>query len=69
MSFALIFLIPWYACLTYHRFRRAGYQAIDRICDYYISLRDKPVSSQVEPGYLRKALPGIYLPFWLVLSV
>ncbi|KAG1794187.1 pyridoxal phosphate-dependent transferase [Suillus plorans] len=40
------------------QFRRAGYQAIDRICDYYISLRDKPVSSQVEPGYLRKALPA-----------
>ncbi|KAG2153412.1 pyridoxal phosphate-dependent transferase [Suillus clintonianus] len=39
-------------------FRRAGYQAIDRICDYYISLRDRPVSSQVEPGYLRKALPA-----------
>ncbi|OAX41200.1 hypothetical protein K503DRAFT_767882 [Rhizopogon vinicolor AM-OR11-026] len=40
------------------QFRRAGYQAIDRICDYYISLRDRPVSSQVEPGYLRKALPA-----------
>ncbi|KAG1818039.1 pyridoxal phosphate-dependent transferase [Suillus subaureus] len=40
------------------QFRRAGYQAIDRICDYYTSLRDKPVSSQVEPGYLRKALPA-----------
>ncbi|KAG2074868.1 hypothetical protein BDR04DRAFT_1150671 [Suillus decipiens] len=40
------------------QFRRAGYQAIDRICDYHNSLRDKPVSSQVEPGYLRKALPA-----------
>ncbi|KAG2352272.1 pyridoxal phosphate-dependent transferase [Suillus spraguei] len=39
-------------------FRKAGYQAIDRICDYHNSLRDKPVSSQVEPGYLRKALPA-----------
>ncbi|OJA12592.1 hypothetical protein AZE42_06905 [Rhizopogon vesiculosus] len=40
------------------QFRKAGYQAIDRICDYYISLRDMPVTSQVEPGYLRKLLPA-----------
>lgn len=40
------------------QFRKAGYQAIDRICDYHYSLRDRPVSSQVEPGYLRKALPS-----------
>ncbi|KAH7921280.1 hypothetical protein BV22DRAFT_1198315 [Leucogyrophana mollusca] len=39
------------------QFRKAGYQAIDRICDYYYSLQGKPVASQVEPGYLRKALP------------
>ncbi|EIW80802.1 hypothetical protein CONPUDRAFT_144722 [Coniophora puteana RWD-64-598 SS2] len=39
------------------QFRKAGYQAIDRICEYYYSLQDKPVQSQVEPGYLRKALP------------
>ncbi|EIM88378.1 uncharacterized protein STEHIDRAFT_95546 [Stereum hirsutum FP-91666 SS1] len=39
------------------QFRKAGYQAIDRICDYYYSLREKPVVAQVEPGYLRKALP------------
>ncbi|KAF8839449.1 hypothetical protein BDN67DRAFT_970046 [Paxillus ammoniavirescens] len=39
------------------QFRRAGYQAIDHICDYYYSLQNKPVASQVEPGYLRKALP------------
>jgi hypothetical protein len=43
--------------MIYHRFRRAGYQAIDRICDYHSSLRNRPVTSQVEPGYLRKALP------------
>lgn len=40
------------------QFRRAGYQAIDRICDYHVTLRDRPVLSQVEPGYLRKALPS-----------
>lgn len=39
------------------QFRRAGYQAIDRICEYHSSLRNRPVTSQVEPGYLRKALP------------
>ncbi|KAA1472514.1 hypothetical protein DENSPDRAFT_821425 [Dentipellis sp. KUC8613] len=39
------------------QFRKAGYQAIDRICDYYYSLREKPVVAEVEPGYLRRALP------------
>ncbi|KAG9311512.1 pyridoxal phosphate-dependent transferase [Chiua virens] len=39
-------------------FRRAGYQAIDHICDYYYSLQNKPVSPYVEPGYLRRALPS-----------
>ncbi|KAI0272703.1 pyridoxal phosphate-dependent transferase [Gloeopeniophorella convolvens] len=39
------------------QFRKAGYDAIDRICDYYHSLRDKPVIAQVEPGYLRPLLP------------
>ncbi|KAI0822430.1 aromatic-L-amino-acid decarboxylase [Trametes gibbosa] len=38
-------------------FRKAGYQAIDRICDYYASLQDRPVVSQVQPGYLLDALP------------
>ncbi|KAI0643877.1 aromatic-L-amino-acid decarboxylase [Trametes meyenii] len=38
-------------------FRKAGYQAIDRICDYYASLQSRPVVSQVEPGYLVDALP------------
>ncbi|KAH7883152.1 pyridoxal phosphate-dependent transferase [Phlebopus sp. FC_14] len=39
------------------QFRRAGYKAIDHICDYYYSLQNKPVASQVEPGYLKKVLP------------
>lgn len=43
--------------LDIEEFRKAGYQAIDRICDYYYSLADKPVVAQVEPGYLRKLLP------------
>ncbi|KAF8220587.1 hypothetical protein L208DRAFT_747020 [Tricholoma matsutake] len=40
------------------QFRKAGYQAIDRICDYYYSLQERPVVSKVEPGYLRKHLPA-----------
>ncbi|KAF8160873.1 aromatic-L-amino-acid decarboxylase [Crassisporium funariophilum] len=39
------------------QFRKAGYQAIDRICDYYSSLQEKPVISKVEPGYLREHIP------------
>ncbi|KAF8198043.1 pyridoxal phosphate-dependent transferase, partial [Pholiota molesta] len=39
------------------QFRKAGYQAIDRICDYYYSLQDKSVISKVEPGYLREHIP------------
>ncbi|OBZ66739.1 Tyrosine decarboxylase 1 [Grifola frondosa] len=35
-------------------FRKAGYQAIDRICDYYYSLQKLPVVAQVQPGYLAK---------------
>ncbi|RDB24903.1 Tyrosine decarboxylase 1 [Hypsizygus marmoreus] len=39
------------------QFRKAGYQAIDRICDYYYSLQNRPVISKVEPGYLKQHLP------------
>ncbi|KAI0325736.1 aromatic-L-amino-acid decarboxylase [Cubamyces sp. BRFM 1775] len=39
-------------------FRKAGYQAIDRICDYFASLQERPVVSQVQPGYLVDALPS-----------
>jgi aromatic-L-amino-acid decarboxylase len=39
------------------QFRKAGYAAIDRICDYYISLASRPVSSSVQPGYLAPLLP------------
>ncbi|TBU63376.1 pyridoxal phosphate-dependent transferase [Dichomitus squalens] len=38
-------------------FRKAGYQAIDRICDYYASMHERPVVSQVKPGYLIETLP------------
>ncbi|KAJ3529049.1 hypothetical protein NM688_g7910 [Phlebia brevispora] len=46
------------ADMDIEQFRKAGYQAIDRICDYYYSLQDRPVASQVHPGYLREALPS-----------
>ncbi|KAG2015812.1 aromatic-L-amino-acid decarboxylase [Coprinopsis cinerea AmutBmut pab1-1] len=39
------------------QFRKAGYQAIDRICDYFYSLESKPVVPSVEPGYLSKLVP------------
>ncbi|KAF8895716.1 pyridoxal phosphate-dependent transferase [Gymnopilus junonius] len=39
------------------QFRKAGYQAIDRICDYYYSLQDRDVVPRVEPGYLREHIP------------
>ncbi|KAJ9100086.1 hypothetical protein QFC19_005766 [Naganishia cerealis] len=38
-------------------FRKAGYQAVDAICDYYTKIREMPVNSTVEPGYLVKLLP------------
>ncbi|KAG6910564.1 hypothetical protein DXG01_009514 [Tephrocybe rancida] len=38
-------------------FRKAGYQAIDRICDYYYNLEKLPVLSKVEPGYLKNHIP------------
>ncbi|KAG9126716.1 hypothetical protein FRC07_002259 [Ceratobasidium sp. 392] len=39
-------------------FRRAGYAAIDAICDYHQTLEQRPVVPSVEPGYLGKALPN-----------
>ncbi|KAE9408645.1 hypothetical protein BT96DRAFT_913791 [Gymnopus androsaceus JB14] len=42
------------------QFRKAGYQAIDRICDYYYALEQSKVTvlPDVEPGYLRPLLPA-----------
>ncbi|KAJ6558468.1 pyridoxal phosphate-dependent transferase [Mycena vulgaris] len=39
------------------QFRKAGYAAIDRICDYYTNIHNLPVSSTVQPGYLAPLLP------------
>ncbi|KXN87356.1 Aromatic-L-amino-acid decarboxylase, partial [Leucoagaricus sp. SymC.cos] len=43
--------------LTLNRFRKAGYAAIDRICNYYASLSTLPVKPSVSPGYLSKHIP------------
>lgn len=39
-------------------FRKAGYAAVDRICDYYASLSTLPVSSAVAPGFLSHSIPS-----------
>ncbi len=40
------------------RFRTAGHQAIDRICEYYYSMEERhAVVPQVEPGYLARSVP------------
>ena len=48
-----VLLEPDTAC----RFRKAGYQVIDRICEYYYSLEKRPIASQVQPGYLVRSVP------------
>ena len=38
-------------------FRKQGHQLIDRIADYRANVGSLPVMAQVEPGYLKNALP------------
>ncbi|PKI68849.1 hypothetical protein CRG98_010906 [Punica granatum] len=38
-------------------FRRQGHMIIDFLADYYKTIEDHPVCSQVKPGYLSNALP------------
>lgn len=38
-------------------FRKQGHQLIDRIADYRANVASLPVMAQVEPGYLKSALP------------
>ena len=38
-------------------FRSAAHAAVDEIIDYFDTIHDRPVASEVEPGYLRKVLP------------
>uniref|UniRef100_A0A7N0V8K7 Tyrosine decarboxylase n=2 Tax=Kalanchoe fedtschenkoi TaxID=63787 RepID=A0A7N0V8K7_KALFE len=37
--------------------REYGHRMVDFVADYYKTIEDHPVLSQVEPGYLRKLLP------------
>ena len=41
------------------RFRKAGYEAIDCICDYYIQLQNSnlPVYPNIAPGSIIRSLP------------
>lgn len=39
-------------------FRRAGHDMIDWIADYWDTVEDRPVLSQVEPGSIRASLPA-----------
>ncbi|RUS32481.1 pyridoxal-dependent decarboxylase conserved domain-containing protein [Jimgerdemannia flammicorona] len=43
--------------LDIEEFRRRGYEAVDRIADYYADIESHRVLSVVEPGYLKKLLP------------
>ena len=46
------------------RFRKAGYLAIDRICDYYYSIQDRPVCSQVRsPIGITVAVSSYFITF------
>lgn len=38
-------------------FRKAGYEMIDYICNYYETIENRPILSTVSPGYLSKLLP------------
>ncbi|AXA25491.1 DOPA decarboxylase [Pseudomonas putida] len=43
--------------MTPEQFRQYGHQLIDLIADYRQTVGDRPVMAQVEPGYLKAALP------------
>lgn len=44
--------------LLVRRFRKAGYAAIDRVCDYYESIESLNVMPDVKPGDTSKLLSG-----------
>jgi aromatic-L-amino-acid decarboxylase len=44
--------------MTPDEFRRLGHQVIDWIADYRATIEARPVQPRVEPGALRKQLPG-----------
>jgi aromatic-L-amino-acid decarboxylase len=44
--------------VTPEQFRQYGHQLIDLIADYRQTVGERPVMAQVEPGYLKAALPA-----------
>mgnify|MGYP002040365528 FL=1 len=44
--------------MTPEQFRQYGHQLIDLIADYRQTVGERPVMAQVEPGYLKAALPA-----------
>ncbi|KAF9453963.1 hypothetical protein P691DRAFT_526375 [Macrolepiota fuliginosa MF-IS2] len=44
--------------MNVEEFRKAGYAAIDRICDHFTNLQSTPVKSSVTPGYLAQHIPS-----------
>ncbi|MGG5288938.1 DOPA decarboxylase [Pseudomonas shirazensis] len=44
--------------MTPEQFRQHGHQLIDLIADYRQTIAERPVMAQVEPGYLKAALPA-----------
>ncbi|TDJ77438.1 aspartate aminotransferase family protein [Pseudomonas putida] len=44
--------------MTPEQFRQYGHQLIDLIADYRQNIAERPVMAQVEPGYLKQALPS-----------
>ncbi|MFG0631532.1 DOPA decarboxylase [Pseudomonas sp. xss_2] len=44
--------------MTPEQFRQYGHQLIDLIADYRQTVGERPVMAQVEPGYLKAALPS-----------
>ena len=43
--------------MTPEQFRQYGHQLIDLIADYRQTVGERPVMAQVQPGYLKAALP------------
>ena len=40
------------------QYRKHAKEMVDWICDYYASVEQRPVRSEVDPGYLRPLLPS-----------
>jgi aromatic-L-amino-acid decarboxylase len=49
---------PKEPAVTPEQFRQHGHQLIDLIADYRQTVAERPVMAQVEPGYLKAALPA-----------